>query len=161
MSDLKQRLLERRRIDPDTGCWLWDGSLDSKGYGQIKVGGRRGKLWRVHRLAAVVFLGFDGDSAVQVLHKCDTPACFNPDHLFLGTISDNVRDMYVKGRRSYQGYARGEKVGGSKLTPDLVLEIRRRLSLGETQRSIAKAFGIHQTTVRDIKSRHIWAHVPG
>jgi hypothetical protein len=95
-SPLVARLLARGRIDPDSGCWLWQGRRDKWGYGRITVSHRR---WSVHRLSAHLFLGLDPESDLHVLHRCHTPACFRPDHLYLGTNADNVRDR--KARRDW------------------------------------------------------------
>ena len=86
---LVSRLLARRRVNPETGCWEWQGRRDRWGYGRITV-----SHWRrsVHRLAASLFLGFDLASRQHVLHRCDNPGCFRPDHLFLGSHLDNMRD---------------------------------------------------------------------
>ena len=92
---LAVRLLAKRQIDPDTGCWLWQGRRDKRGYGRITISHRR---WSVHRLAAHLYLDLDPDSGLHVLHRCDHPPCFRPDHLYLGTNADNVRDR-MRGRR--------------------------------------------------------------
>lgn len=80
--------------EPNSGCWLWDGAQASGGYGKVTRGG---KQFRVTRLAweerhGPIPLG------LFVLHRCDVPACCNVDHLFLGTLRDNARDMAAKGR---------------------------------------------------------------
>lgn len=83
------------RVDKngDGGCWLWRGALDDKGYGRIKIA----KGMRLaHRISWLLKKGPIGD--LNVLHKCDNPACVNPDHLFLGTHSDNMKDCWAKGR---------------------------------------------------------------
>jgi hypothetical protein len=86
----------------------------------------------------------DGEN---VLHKCDNPSCVNPDHLWLGDQCDNLTDMTKKGRRSCQA---GPLNNSSKLTWKQVAEIRMS---SETQVSLGRRFGVHQTTISDIK-RH-------
>jgi hypothetical protein len=76
-----------------------------------------------------------------VLHKCDVPACVNPEHLFLGTQSDNVRDCVSKGRHR-NGPVAGEKNGNAKLTAEHVAEIRAKAKNKQTRASIAKEYGV-------------------
>lgn len=81
--------------EPNSGCWLWFGAMDKKGYGQI----RRGRT----RPATHVALEMDGRAVPkgwQACHHCDNPSCVNPQHLFVGTALDNARDAMRKGRNS-------------------------------------------------------------
>jgi len=84
------------------GCWEWQGCT-SEGYGSINEPGRGGKKWRTHRYSWVLHNGEipkgDGAHGVVVRHKCDNRLCVNPDHLELGSQSDNVKDMYKRNRR--------------------------------------------------------------
>lgn len=92
----KERLLESREIDTETGCWLWTKSRGEKGYGQIWY---KGKFVRTSRLSYEVFNGPIPDGML-VLHKCDNPPCFNPEHLEVGTQSKNIKDCVARGRWS-------------------------------------------------------------
>lgn len=92
MSDL----LDHRRIDITAGCWEWTLGKDEWGYGTVRF---RRKMRKVHRVAAHLFLGFDLESDTRVLHHCDNPTCFNPEHLFFGTDADNAHDRDSKGRQ--------------------------------------------------------------
>jgi len=67
----------------------------NKGYGQVYF---LGKVRLVHRLAAYYFFGTDIDTKNDVMHKCDNPSCFNPEHLLVGTRADNMEDARIKGR---------------------------------------------------------------
>lgn len=128
------------------GCWLWPFGKDADGYGQTVHLGRN---VRAHRVS---WLRHRGDTGgLQVLHKCDVPSCVNPDHLFLGTQADNMRDRDAKGRT-----AMGERGGGSKLTVSGVLEIRREIASGADQRGLARRHGIHYTTIRRIATGRTW-----
>jgi hypothetical protein len=90
---IKERLLQHRQIDPVSDCWNSDLRRDRKGYPQIGISG---VTHRVHRVAYKLFVADPG--SLHVLHKCDNPRCFNPNHLFLGTQLDNMRDSAAKGR---------------------------------------------------------------
>jgi HNH endonuclease len=82
-------------------CWLWTGSKNNKGYGQLRVGGRKGSARSAHRIAWELANGPLVPGRC-ILHRCDTPACVRPDHLFEGSKADNTRDMVLKGRWSNQ-----------------------------------------------------------
>lgn len=83
-----------RTVTKDAGgCWLWTASVQSMGYGQIRVSGR---MWLAHRLSWLIHYGADADG--MLMHSCDTPRCVNPDHLSIGTAMDNHLDAVGKGR---------------------------------------------------------------
>ena len=100
------------------GCWIWSGYIENNGYGRIQIDGKR---YRPHRLMYILVHG-EIPLGHGVLHRCDTPLCVNPDHLFTGTQQDNVNDMLSKGRRCD---SRGEGNGCSKLTDEIVRHIRK------------------------------------
>ena len=91
-----------------------------------------------------------------VLHKCDNRVCTNPDHLYLGTAYDNVHDAIKKNRRRY---ALGEQRKNSILTSRDVVEIRRLISLKNTQHSIANKFNVKPGTIQNIVDGKTWKHV--
>ena len=132
-------------IDPSTHCWNWIGARDATGYGFF--GGIR-----AHRHMWMNGIG-DIPNGLWVLHRCDNRSCVNPAHLFLGTLQDNVDDMWMKGRGNPRV---GESNHLAKLTEADVLAIRDDPRL---QEDIARDYGIVQTTVSAIKTKRTWAHV--
>jgi hypothetical protein len=91
---LQDRIRSSSTPEPNSGCWLWDLRLNKRGYGRIQL---NYKTELAHRASYKAFWGDPG--ALCVCHRCDTPACVNPEHLFLGSIGDNVDDMIRKGRK--------------------------------------------------------------
>ena len=146
MKTVIERFEEKYVPEPNSGCWEWTACTDTSGYGQIRF---NGTLVKAHRLSYELHVGEIGDK--HVLHKCDNPACVNPQHLFLGTQADNIADMVAKGRQ-----ARGKSHGSAKLTEADVLAIRAD---NRPQRAIAPDYGISHRLISDIKNRKIWAHV--
>lgn len=135
---------------PNTGCYLWNACTLADGYGQFRYDG---KMRPAHRVSYMLYVG-DIPEDRFVCHKCDVTWCVNPEHLFLGTPTDNSQDMVRKGRSTF-----GEKHPSNKLTAEQVMEIYRRAHAGELQSSIAAAYQISQMTVSHIKTGHTWAHV--
>lgn len=96
-------LLAHSAPEPNTGCRLWLGAVNPKGYGRVRF---RGSAAVAHRVAFILAYG-EIPEGQFALHRCDTPSCINPDHLFLGSALDNTRDCIAKGRfvnnlRQYQ-----------------------------------------------------------
>jgi len=146
------QLLARHVVDA-RGCWLWAGSKLPKGYGRISFAGVRST--QAHRRSYEVFVG-QIPAGLFVCHRCDTPACINPAHLFLGTAAENNADRDAKGRQ-VPGGARGER-NKSKLTEANVLAIR---ASHERQITLAARFGVDPSTISQIKTRKRWAWLGG
>ena len=92
--------------EPNSGCWLWLGSLNRpNGYGMFGQYPRRG----AHRVAFGLYK-HPIPKGAHVLHRCDMPCCVNPDHLFLGSVLDNAADKIAKGRDA-KGTKNGQATG--------------------------------------------------
>lgn len=126
-------------------CIEWTKSRLSSGYGQVRHNGR---MQRAHRVAWEKIHGPIPDG-LQVLHKCDNPACVNPDHLFLGSRSDNMRDMISKGRQNWK----------STLTDEQVIGAMARMLMGHKQTHIAADLGVSSCLLSLIWSGKRWAHL--
>jgi predicted XRE-type DNA-binding protein len=134
----------------ETGCWLWLAARNDH-YGFIVI---EGKTWLAHRFSYTLHCD-EIPEGVQVLHHCDNGFCCNPKHLFLGTQQDNMTDKVLKDRQ-----AKGSDNGNSKLTAEVVLEIRRLCAEQQlTQKAIAEKFNVDPTTITNIKLRRQWRHI--
>lgn len=96
---------------------------------------------------------------IGVLHRCDVPACVNPEHLFLGSHDDNMKDMAQKGRANRNWKVRGSDATPSRLSQDQVLQIRARAAAGEARKSLAAAFGVTVPAIGYVVRRDVWKHI--
>lgn len=165
------------KVDKSGECWEWQGSVSPNGYGHI---GFEKKNLSVHRLVYRLTYG-EIPKGMLVCHRCDNRRCVRPDHLFLGTQSDNIRDMYAKGRgikpsaflpetraRGLRNGAhtkpdrvcRGERHGNAKLTEDAVRDIRARYAAGELLTPLAREYGVTRQLIQWVVLRKGWRHIP-
>jgi hypothetical protein len=141
-----ERFHKKYEIKPNE-CWIWTGGTraNSKGVLYPRHHQDDGKSVGAHRFSFFIVNG-DIPSGKYICHKCDTPLCVNPNHLFCGTHQDNMYDM-VKKNRSYKG--RGEnKKGRSKLTNNQAEQIRK-MEISNVK--ISKIFEVSQSTISRIK----------
>jgi len=133
-------------------CWLWTGFFQQKGYGVVSF---ESQYMLVHRLVYRFEIGpIEG---VQILHKCDNPACCRPSHLFSGNASENMQDMWNKNRHIRPI---GMRNNHAKLTDAQVLEIRGRWERREsTQVALAKEFKVHKQSINNIITRVTWKFI--
>lgn len=149
---------------PELGpCWLWTASLGSSGYGQFGLNGHGARPVEAHRVAWMLTSGTI-PPGLWVLHRCDVKRCVRPSHLFLGTLAENNRDMYAKGRAVTQTHpekmARGERQALAKLTAEKVREIRRLHAAGEQNyERLATRFDVDPSTVARVVKGVTWKHV--
>jgi len=131
------------------GCWEWTACRNEAGYGKFSVA--RG-VWRLaHRVAVELVTGPIGDQAA--CHRCDRPWCVNPEHIFLGTQTDNHADMVAKRRHTVE-----ETHPQARLTADDARAIRGAAARGESHGSIGDRFGVSRSNVSLIVARRRWAH---
>jgi hypothetical protein len=159
MSRPRVSLAERfwSKVDKAGECWLWIGWKDADGYGQISLGGRSGR--RVGAHVAAWLLAHGQLPALQVLHRCDNPACVRAEHLFLGTQRDNMQDMVRKGRKAVRA---GEENPQAKLTEEQIEEVRSSYVPGVvTQRQLSRQYGVSQSTISEIVNHKAWKNQPG
>lgn len=172
--ELIWRSLEQRVLIQPSGCWHWKLSGTPSGYGLMNIGGKR---YLAHRAAFFAWTGID-PIGLFVCHKCDNPPCCNPEHLFLGTASDNTRDFVRKGLNQHgdahwtrrlphlvrrgashaaklQGnsfYHRGDSHYLTKISDAQVAEARQMLLCGHSLSRVAAAFGVTKATIWKIKT---------
>lgn len=140
---------------PFSGCWIWMGPLSSGGYGRIHIDGKR---YAAHRVSYRIANGGNW-KLPNVCHRCDVPACINPDHLFLGTQADNIADMRAKGRGTNPPKKSGEAHYAGKLTVEDVIAIRTRRAAGEKVIDLASEFGVSHGLISHIVTRRKWKDV--
>ena len=133
--------MSRVAPDPNSGCWLWLGPINTKGYG------RAGAEY-AHRLAHRLFVG-PVEDGMCVMHRCDTRSCANPRHLRTGTPADNSRDMVQKGRS-----ARGERHSQAKLTR---AEVEYIVASTRTNADLADQFNVSVSHIHGIRRGRFWA----
>src|SRR5574337_1068197 len=129
-----KRFNAKWKLDTENGCWIWQGAKLPKGYGIIKIPKARRQEY-AHRLSWVIARGAIPDGK-YVLHRCDTPSCVNPEHLFLGDAKANSQDMKCKGRHLY-----GENNSKAVLVSPDVEKIKAMLATGKfSQPAIAEVY---------------------
>lgn len=133
------------KIKKTESCWLWTGKLGSHGYGQFSF--VHGKTKTSSAAAFAIYKG-DVPKGMLVCHTCDNRICVNPEHLFLGTHADNMRDMVRKNRD-----------GRRKLNDSQVAEIKKKLSDGASLRSLAKEYAVTNQNIVHIKMGRSFVHI--
>jgi len=173
-----ERFLGKIIKEPNSGCWLWDGTIHPSGYGYFSL--RTKQMVKAHRFSYARWRGHLPDH-MHVLHKCDTPACVRPDHLFLGTPRDNAADREQKGRGNHKSGAahprrikpelwprgedsplswtanlrRGEGNPRAKLSREKVAEI---IASGLSMRALGRKYAVSKTQISRIKAGKSWKH---
>lgn len=135
-------------------CWLWLASTDKDGYGQIMV--RRDDdsvtMAKAHT-TSLKLVGINVPEGSEVCHRCNTPPCVRPDHLYIGTRRTNCDDVIASGSQ------RGERNPFARLDTGRVMAIRWLRTIGLSLTDIAYLFDVHFVTVSNIANRKTWKHV--
>lgn len=172
-SSVEQRFWNK--VSKSEGCWLWTAGHDQKGYGIFYFGHKNERASHV----SLILAGRSVPAGMDVCHTCDNPPCVRPDHLFIGTRSDNMKDCASKGRLNFQTnpeillrgdahparlhpelLARGERNGRASLTVEMVLEIRRlRKESHFTYQKIADTLRISKGAVSCVLNGQTWRHI--
>jgi hypothetical protein len=153
---IKVRIFRDYTKKCENGCWEWTGAKLKSGYGRIEF---LRKYRYIHRMSMYLWRGFDINSKLLVCHHCDNPPCFNPNHLFIGTQKDNIKDAVKKGRmRGGYNPAIGEKCGSAKLKEVDIRRIRNLYPKINSPR-LAKIFGVSQACISRIINKKSWKHI--
>lgn len=151
---LWDRFHDKVMPEPNTGCWLWVGAVKELGYGVIGLGRRDEGTAKAHRVSWELHRG-PIPEGMCILHRCDQPMCVNPNHLFCGTLADNMQDCVRKGR-NYLPDNKGEKATWSKLTEDAVRDIRSRVLAGT---EYARKYNVSKSAIYEIWRGKNWAWI--
>lgn len=147
-NDAARRFEQQHIPEPNSGCWLWTGSVGGGGYGAFWMNGRH---YLAHRAAYELFVR-KPDPHQAVCHRCDMPLCVNPAHLFEGTRADNSADMVAKDRQS-----KGERRHNSKITSETAALIMAS-PLSDTE--WAARLGVTKGAINHVRHRRNWRHIP-
>jgi len=147
-----ERISSLYNVSSPDECWEWQGHRTPDGYGLYNA-------LLAHRVVYSIRWGVNISNKC-LLHRCDNPPCVNPGHCFVGTLADNNKDRQHKGRTVMPKVrARGNKNGRAKLDDKKVADIRRRHAQGETQRGLARVYGVSAMSIWAIVHNHYWHHV--
>ena len=135
---------------------MWTAAKDSRGYGRVmdRLPDESTRVVSAHRVSWEFANERKVPEGLSVCHTCDTPACVRPDHLFVGTMKENMEDCARKMRSTL-----GVRNASSRFSERDVLDIYFLSSRGHTGSAIARFIGVHDPTVYDIISGRGWRHM--
>ena len=143
------------RVDIDISldvCWEWKGRKNSDGYGEFDY---NNTCTFAHRYSWMTLHG-EIPKGMVICHKCDNPPCCNPNHLFMGTVQDNVRDRDAKGR---QADRHGKKNGRAVLDEEKVRAIKLLRKNGATYKELQQEFGVSNGCINHIVNGRHWVWI--
>lgn len=143
-----QEFIQERIEVSDSGCWEWKGAKHRQGYGSIRA---RGKTMLAHRLSWEIWNG-EIQEGMCVCHSCDNPVCVNPEHLFLGTQKENMKDCKSK-KRMHRNIAKTRRC---KLSYDNVLEIKKLFEKGLSRKELMSKYQVSPTCIAKIVTGKSW-----
>lgn len=157
----KSRFWEKAAKAGKSDCWEWTGAKDRRGYGNWHFQHKgANKTIKAPRASWIMANGVTPPPHQYVCHTCDNPSCVNPDHLWVGTLQQNLQDRTNKGRDRLCGKSQfGKENGRAKITEDDVLAIRSRFVGGASYATLSREFGIGSTTVAHIIHGRTWPSV--
>jgi hypothetical protein len=141
---------EKHVIKKD-GCWDWNGCIEKNGYARMSC--RDIPARHAHVVSFLIHKG-EIPKGLQVNHLCFKRSCCNPNHLYLGTQQENMRDKINANRQ-----AKGSKNGNSKLTENHVKKIKELLKNNEHPKVLAEMFEVSDTQIRNIQTEKQWSHI--
>lgn len=151
------RAIDQAIPEPNSGCWLWEKRLNKKGYGVLYI---NGKSTLAHRACWEETFG-DIPKGMLICHRCDVPACVNPEHLFIGSHSDNMADMARKGRGCRLALVhRKGNTHQVRLSDSIVSSILLAGLSGASLSTVAATHHTSKTSVWNIIHNKTWRHVP-
>lgn len=143
------------KVNIGDGCWEWNAATTWDGYGRFRLNGTQ---CLAHRISYTMHNKID-PGELLVCHKCDNPKCVNPDHLFLGTNSDNQNDCLKKGRRKAKN---GERGVNSSLSDKAACSIREEYADSSiTANDLAKKYNVPRLTIQKIINGTIYRTAGG
>lgn len=156
--NLNERFWSKVNIQEKDDCWNWTGAIDTPGYGAFKL---NGKKIDSNRMAWILTFG-EIKNDLWVLHKCiGNRLCCNPNHLYLGTRSDNMKDCARENRLPIVWAKKvfGEEHGNAKLSNETVSNIKRDLLNGIRNKDVCLKYRLDKRLVSQIKLEKSWKKI--
>ena len=151
-ADRMRKTFDKYVIRNGEYCWKWKGCITPGGYSAINV---YRKKEQAHRVSWMIYKGEIPDG-MFVCHRCSNRECTNPEHLFIGTHQDNMKDMLNKGRKFIKS---GSKYNFAKLNEKKIIKIMKMIHSRYSDRQISEQFNVTRPTITNIRNRKAWKHV--